>query len=435
MMRISFLTTIFALTVSSVRAQQTPFARFIRSSANDSLLIAQRTHAPIVRKNSFTLPFISDAEIRLRKGDYYRNLPDDIAGLRYSLRFQPRGLGETRAMKGYHNAQAVFEEQLSSNMFNDRLVERYLTAIDLFERKMIEASYHDLIMLYEDRITVMDQLKTSTDFDLNDLIKAEKELSKLTVDRIEEAQEVAVMCSHIGAIIGDSGFSGFDTAQLAGVGEIKAHIDSAEFLLDGNNRTLQYLRSRFELAEQRYELERAQNRNIFSYFEFSYDHPNMVKELEKIDRNPKLGDTRNAFIFDVGIKIPGVSVDRQDVARRRIAFLKDKEEYDRLRRELEAKMKKDESDIRALIREYEFLTARENEVDAEASLKKYLQLSGVDPLVLLSIKENLIKNRVEKSTVYFSILRNFVYVLDVTGQLSRKPLCNYLSSQREVIEQ
>ena len=101
----------------------------------------------------------------------------------------------------------------------------------------------------------------------------------------------------------------------------------------------------------------------------------------------------------------------------------------------ELKMNKDESDIRALIRQYEFLTARENEVDAEASLKKYLELSGVDPLVLLSIKENLIKNSVEKKGVYFSILRNFIYVLDATGQLSRSPLRNYLSQQREVITQ
>ena len=434
MMRIIFPMVIAVLTVTAAQAQQTDIARFIFSSTADSQLIAQRTHVPVVRKNSFTMPVISDAEIRLRKGDYFNTLPEDVAGMRYGLRIKPRGVGETRAMKSYHFAQEVFEEELTGTMFNELVGSRYLTVIDLLERMTVEKSYKDLITLYEDRIKVMDQLKTSTDFDLNDLIKAEKDLSKMMVNQIEEEQEVAVMCAEIGEMIGDSTFDGFDGTELVPVAGIKAHIDSTEFILNGNNLRLRYLKSRFELAEERYRLERAQNRNVFSFFEFSYDHPNMVKELDKKERNDKLGDTRNAFVFEVGIKIPGISADRQDIARRQIAFLKDREEYDQLRRELQAKMKKDESDIRALIRQYEFLTARENEVDAEASLKKYLQMSGVDPLVLLSIKENLIKNSVEKSSVYFSILRNFIYVLDVTGQLSHKPLRNFLSARCEVIE-
>ncbi|MBN1759987.1 MAG: hypothetical protein JW863_16795 [Chitinispirillaceae bacterium] len=434
MMRIILPIVTVLLTVTGITAQQGSVARFILSSSTDSQLIAQRTHAPVVRKNSFTMPVINDAEIRVRKGDYFATLPDDVAGLRYSLRLKPRGLGETRALKSYHDAQAVFEEELTGTMFNEQVTERYLTVIDQLERTMIIQSYNELITLYEDRIKVMDQLKTSTDFDLNDLIKAEKELSKLTVNLMEEEQELEVMCSAVAAIIGDSSFTGFDGTEFISIADVKAHIDSTEFILNGNNLRLRYLKSRFELAEERYRLEMAQNRKLVSFFELSYDHPNMVKELTKKERNDKLGDTRNAFVFEVGIKIPGLSADQQDIARRQIDFLKDREEYDQLRRELQAKMKKDESDIRALIRQYEFLTARETEVDAEASLKKYQQMSGVDPLVLLSIKENLIKNRVEKSMVYYSILRNFVYILDVTGQLSHTPLRNFLSAQCEVIQ-
>lgn len=423
-----------ALTATVVPVTANTVGRFILSTMSDSQLIAQRSHAPEVRKNSFTMPGISDAEIRLRKGDYYPTFPEDVAGMRYTLRLKPRGAGETRALKAYHSAQAVFEEELTGTMFNRLLVERYLTVIDLLEREMVEQSYLDLITLYEDRIKVMDQLKTSIDFDLTDLIQAEKELSKLTIDQIEEEQEVAVMRSQIAAALGDSVFTGFTDTTLMSVAGIKAHIDSAEFVLDTSNLRLRYLKSRFELAERRYRLEQAENRNVISFLELSYDHPNMIKELEYRKRNDKLSDTRNAFVFEVGIKLPGISADRRNIARRQLSYLKDREEYDQLRRELRAKMKKDESDIRALIRQYEFLIARETEVDAEASLKKYLQMSGVNPLVLLSIKENLIKNSVKKKGIYFSILRNFIYVLDATGELSVRPLRNYLSEDREVME-
>ncbi len=190
MMRIIFPMAFALLTGTVNGASPTTMARFILSSTADSQLIAQRTHAPTVRKYSFTMPVIADAEFRLRKGDYFNTLPEDIAGVRYGLRLKPRGAGETRALKSYHNAQVVFEEELTGTMFNKQVTDRYLTVINLLERAMIVRSYKELITLYEDRIKVMDQLKTSTDFDLNDLIKAEKELSKLTVDQMEEEQEL-----------------------------------------------------------------------------------------------------------------------------------------------------------------------------------------------------------------------------------------------------
>jgi hypothetical protein len=110
-----------------------------------------------------------------------------------------------------------------------------------------------------------------------------------------------------------------------------------------------------------------------------------------------------------------------------------KSEYESLQKEMAAKIKKDLSDINAYIERYELIGARETEADAEASLKKYMQLSGVDPLVLLSIQESLIKNRFEKEKVYFSILRNFIYVMDVTGKLTEKPIRNFLSAQDELL--
>ena len=241
------------------------------------------------------------------------------------------------------------------------------------------------------------------------------------------------MCQNMGAVLGDTSFSGFDTSDLISVAAIKSMVDSTKFELNEDNYTLRNIRGEFELAQARFELEKAENKQVISYFEFSYDHPGMLDELNKRDRG-RYYDSRGAFIVDLGIKLPWFSINRQDFARRQINFMRDREEYDQLRRDLARKMRKDESDIRALIKQYEFLTARENEVDAEASLKKYLQMSGVDPLVLLSIKENLIENKMEKATVYYSILRNYIYVVDVTGRMSSKPLCNFLSSRREVLE-
>jgi hypothetical protein len=427
-----FLTIIVAATVFA--GGNSAMNRYIVSVKDDSLMVSQRMHAPIVRKNAFTIPGIRDAEIRLRKGDYFEpdHVVDEIFGLRYTLRLEPRGVGETGAIRKYHNVHAAFEEDRVKYINNELLVERYINIIELFERQMIEASYRELLTLYEDRIRVMDQLKVSTDFDLNDLIKAEKDYSKLKVQQLEEEQELSIQYQAIGNIIDDLTFDGFDTSGLISVEQIKNIVEGTEFKLDENNFTLRYRKRQFELAEQRYELEKAENRKVLSFIEFSYDHANMLDELDSRSRRRPY-DMRNAYLVELGFKLPFVSSDKQDYARRKINFLEDKENYEQIHRELYQKMQKDASDIRALIKQYEFLTARENQVDAEASLKKYLQMTGVDPLVLLSIKENLIKNKVEKTSIYYSILRNFVYVLDVTGQVSQEPVRNCLSEKQEVV--
>jgi len=408
-------------------AQNSYIGTFLGATADDSSIVAQSRHAASIQKNSAFMPIIGDAEFKVR------NRAWDVTGQRYTLKVTPRGVGETRSIKRYNSAQIAFEEGKNSYLYNDKLMQRYIAIIDLLERKMKLDSYNNLIVLYEDRIKVMDLLKNSTDFKLGDLIKAEKDLSKLAVEKIEEAQEIATVNAAIGSLLGVPQFSGFDTTGLIGVGSIKKKVDESPFNLEENNVTLRYMKRQFELAGSRFSYEKAQNRRLLSFVEFSYDNGSMLDEIDRRDAR-KSFDLNQAFMVELGFKIPYLSGGNEDLARREISFLDDKEEYELVRRELVAKMKKDTSDIRALISQYEYLSARETEVDAEASLKKYLQMSGVDPLALLEIKENLLKNGVEKSTIYYSILRNFIYVLDVTGQLSAMPTKNFLLETPEIID-
>ncbi len=93
-------------------------------------------------------------------------------------------------------------------------------------------------------------------------------------------------------------------------------------------------------------------------------------------------------------------------------------------------MRKDIRDIRALVVQYRYLRARETEVDAQASLKKYMRMSGVDPLALLSIKAGDLKNRIKTEEVRYGIFRNWVKVLGASGRLSREPYRNWLAAGR-----
>jgi hypothetical protein len=401
--------------------------RFLAAAQDDSLIIARRGHVDLLEKMIPSVPLIGDAEFKVR------NRAFDFTTQRYSLCLTPRGVGETRALREFRRAQIDYEKAVSEKMLSELLLERYIFFIDILERKSLAEGYREQIPVYEDRIKVMEQLKASTDFDLTELIKTEKDLAKLISENIEETQEVATADRYIRTIAGDTVSGGIDTAGLISIATIKARLGTISFVIDSTNFHLRNVMSEFEFSNKRYNVERARNRTIVSSLDFAFDFGSYNEETVRY-RQGRSYDQNLAYIIEVGFKLPFISGSREDIARRRIDFLNDAEDAFRLRRELAVKIEKDRADMEAYITRFDLLTARETEADAEASLKKYQQLSGVDPLVLLEIKEDLIKNRMEKKKMYFSILRNYVYLLDGVGQLSGTPALNILSEEREVID-
>lgn len=408
-------------------AQKSFLGRFLATATIDSVIVSKRSHLPLLKKAPFSMPFIEDAEIRVR------NRAFNFGGQRYSLKLEPRSIGETRALHHYNESQKRYAENHHRSALNDLLLLQYTYYIDMLERKLLAEGYGKLIILFEDRIEVMEQLKNSTDFDLTDLIKAERDLAKLLSERIEETQEVATANDYILTQINDTLGGAIDSAGLISVEAIKAELGSKKYLIDENNIYLADLRAEFEVSKCRYTLEKAQGKKILSFLEFSYDHGSLLDEYAR-RADLKKYNLYNSYLFEVGIKLPWMSNRNDDVARRQIDFLRDREDYLSLHKEMSAKILKDIDDLRAYIERYELFTLRETKTDVEASLKKYLGISGVNPLVLLTIQESIIKNRMEKEKVYFSILRNYMYVLDVTGRLTEKPLRNFLSGQYEELE-
>ncbi|HLV31820.1 MAG TPA: hypothetical protein VKY57_09650, partial [Chitinispirillaceae bacterium] len=143
---------------------------------------------------------------------------------------------------------------------------------------------------------------------------------------------------------------------------------------------------------------------------------------------------KKAFAIELSFQIPNLTNSAADYNRRKASFLSEIEKYNKTKEGLEAKVRKDLADLNQLIAQYRYLKARETEVDAEASLKKYLQIEGIDPLVLLDVKEKVLKNKIQRAQIKYGMIRNYMYVLDNAGILSDMPIRNYLSEENEVVE-
>lgn len=403
------------------------FSELLLTAKKSHSVTIQEEKSDYLKKNDRLFPLIRDAELRVGSKLSDMNRPE------YKIRVEPAGIGETRRTRKMMNALSEHASKSRAMHLNEVLLERYMIGLYYMEYSRVYTLQEELLVVYEDRIRVLDEMVFNGSADLTIIIKAENDLTKLKSEHIELDRDIKVLHNKIVSLTGRNAFSGIDTAGFADLTAIAAEVDTAAFSPDTNNVLMKYYQTEFDLTKCRYELERSESRRYIPYLDFSFDHEESVKQLSR-KNSSKSFDFKEAYSVEVGLKIPFFNFDRQTIARRKIDFLSEKESYLKEKVEIEDQMDKDIEDIRALIALYKHFQKREQEVDVQASLKKYLQMSGVDPLMVLSIKESLLKNSMQMEKVKHSLMRNYVRVIDACGRLSEQPLRNYISAGKEQVE-
>jgi hypothetical protein len=418
-----------SLLVMALFAGDVPIKRFLLSTKDDYKVKTQEQRSAFLLKGAYPgIPFIDDIELRVRNEAF------DSGQMRYTVRVDPRGVGETFAANRYYKSIAENSKSKFLMIKNSAIKDRYLLAIDFLEQVELQRMLSELSVIYSDKIKVLENKSYGANFDLTLLITAEDENTKIRTQIYNAGKTIKVLRGKIAYMIGDSSFENFDTAGIADIDTIIRQVEQGKFNLDTNNADLDYLRRQIQSARFRFELEKAENRRYIKFLGFSYDNGTWLDEYYRRNYTNKSYNLRKAYQLEVAISIPDLTTARHDIVRRKLDFIAEQDNYEALKHELDEKIKKDMEDLHSFIEQYRFLKARESEVNATSSLKKYLQMEGVDPLVLLSIKESIVKNRLDISKLKFNILSNYIQVIDVAGELSRSPLKNFLSSNREIVE-
>lgn len=402
--------------------------KVILSARDDYSVQGREQRSDFLLKGAYGgIPYIDDIELR------FRNDAFDVNMVRYTVRVRPRGIGETSAARRFYESVAQGSRLRYRLQENTVLKDRYMLVIDYLEQLSSRQMAEELSLLYADKIKVLDSRSQSPDFTLNDLVAAENAYTKARMQLYTIDKTLELYQRKIGLAVGDSGFTTLDTAGLVDIDSVIALVEKDTVSFDTNNVYLEHYRQSIAIRENRYKLEKAEARQYVDYIGFSYNNGEMLEEMLRRDRDREY-NLNNAYSLELGLKIPDLTMARHDILRRKMDYLEEQENFEALKRQLDDKMKKDREDLRSLNAQYRFLKSRESEVDVVSSLKKYLQMSGVDPLVLLSIKESIVKNRIEMSQLKYGILRNYIQVMDISGGLSKPPLRNFLSQKQEQLE-
>jgi hypothetical protein len=184
------------------------------------------------------------------------------------------------------------------------------------------------------------------------------------------------------------------------------------------NVKLKSRQNKVNLALNKYRLEQAKNRDYLSFFEVSYD-------------TDESDEPKKAYSVEFGIKLPFFNSDREDINRKKVAYMQERLKYESEKREGEEKIISLTHSLDRLIRQHSLLVDNTENGNARSSYNTFLKMEGMDPLNILSIKETILKSDIRVIETEYDIRRRFVDLLYTSGKLVEKPFKNFISGSME----
>lgn len=385
---------------------------------NDSQLKSMDELRDYLHTFPHSTPYLDKIELRTETEDF------DIDKQKYSLRFYPKGWGETAGTKNLRKTRNQSQELAFEERFHKVLKDRYDLIIDYLETRTLMDIEKELLVNLEDQIRVLQALGPGDmDFDVGRLIDTQDDRTAHQLNQVKLEDRLTGFVHWIRQLTGcDAGFS-MQSKGLITVADIRFSAADLSDPANASSKLNPFLadrQMRARLAEAEYQLEVAKNRDFISFFDVRYD----MDEREETDK---------AVSLEVAFRLPFIHQDRDDILTRRVKWMEAKSDFSEAEQKWSEKRESTHRQLLRYLDQYDVLTARKKTGEAATSYSLYRQMDGVNPLDLLKIRESILKNDMRIQETRFAVLRCFVDLLDFSGRLSARPLVNYLSATKERI--
>lgn len=389
--------------------------QFLSSAIHDPTLTVQKEKIEYLKASSANTPFIREIEFRARIDEFRRNQQ------RYGIRISPVGWKEMRNGKRVHEATLDYNDTNKELLLNTALKFRYMTLIDFMRCRSLLELNRTLMVVSEDRVGVMQKSVDNFNFDATKLIEAEDEIIKTQLDIIDLENSVNDFADEMMIAMGSDPPIAIDLTSLVDIDFIRQAVHSFTHPRELENIHIQRARLSADLALGRYELEQSENRRYLSFVEFDYD----------LSRQDTFSE---AFYINFGFNLPIVNPNRLDMHRMKLRSIKERNDYEILRRKTNEKISLLLKDLKRALGQYDILLGKKAAGNAESSLQVFQRIAGTNPLILLKMKESLLKTQIAIAKMNHRIFRKYINLLDVSGKLSAKPFKNYLSTTMEPLD-
>ena len=387
--------------------------RYLSTAFQDDTLSFQNETISFLKNTSSNTPFLNEIEFRMKIDEFESDKQQ------YAVRLKPNGWGEAENGRKVHDKTVQYNETYYDFLLNQALKDRYDIIIDYLYNRRIISLNEKLMVLYEDRVNVLKQSVDNVNFNPDDLIDAETDVIRLELDLIDLKNDTVTIEGEILRNLPGADAVDFDTAGMIGIPAMKKIIAGTD-LSEGQNIHLEHTRQDAALSKAQYELEKSENRKFLSFIEAAYDTDDQ-------------DDFEEAFSIQVGISIPFGNPNRLDINRRKLSSLRAQSEYAIRQKEVREDSAILSRDVNRLIAQYIVLKAKNTRSKTQSSFDTYRRMEGVSPLILLKLKESLLKTDIAMQKINRRIYEKYIQFLDISGKLSEKPYKNYLSDNLELI--
>jgi len=402
-----------ALLSLCLSAENLTIEEFLMSAQEDYKL---KNHGELVdyfENSSTSTPFLDKIEFRAELEDFEK------FDQKYSLRFYPKGWGETKSGNKVAQIKKKENEIEHEEYFNSALEERYELLLYYLETTALLRKHKDLLNVYKDRVTVLNNMaQTAEEFDVISIIFAEDKLIDLQLDIVSLEDDLTKITHKIQAVTNKDAKIEFDEKKIISVTDIKNLLPDTEDNSQIDNIYIRNRKLKIELAKSKYELEVAKTRDYISFFNLDYKTED-YKEPNK------------SFSIGLGFKLPFINPDRDDINKRKADHIEEKLNLEYALRVNSEEITSITRSMNRMFAQHDILAQRTESGNATTSFKKYMEMDGINPITLLKLKESMLKGDMKLIKIGTNIKIKYIQLINVLGKLTEKPLKNYLSSKKE----
>ncbi len=404
------LILLFAVVFVKTTGAQNPLStsRILATAKTQTAIALQERKIDVLNRQSYRLPFLEKVDFQTETDRF------DWQRQEYRVRTSFNGWEEMRSLKQQKEADVVKEQAERNVLFKDVLYDLYALLVAYRYEQTALKMYRDMFNVFADKRDVLQKMaQLSTNFNIEDLIKAEEAAFEFQQKILQSEGAIRNINQFLNRIFGSATTFQIDTTDWIPLSIIRRLVAELPQTAE-KSPLLTHQEAKINVLQSEYNLEKAQSKRIVDYAQIR----NSARNKDALIREWSVG---------VGIAIPYRGSSK--IALNNIAFKRLEEEnaLKNLQTNLDLQIFSLQQDLELIFKEYDFIEKQVNESQTLYALDHYAAIQGSPPIVLLRMKELVLKRQSQLMSLEHAAYQKYIKCLDLTGKLSEMPLKNYLS--------
>lgn len=376
-------------------------AEFVGTAKDDPRLKTEKDIHDAFDRGGNT-PVVKELEFRSETGNF------KISKQTYELRLHFRGFGETGYSEEYmKNSRNILKTQ-SKLLLSEVFYEKFTSVLTYIKSKKEIRILNSLKEILEDKKDVTKKIaalsEKITDVDILDI---DDKITDIELKKAELESELEAVLAEVRTFFQNK-VPVFERERIISVGEIRSFADLLDPESAGSKAIDDLHRQKMLAAQSEIALEEAKDRDWLKYLSLQFDTD---------DRSQK---PSRGFSIGFAISIPGFRSNSNSILKKRLKSIEDDSGFYAEKRLEKTLLTSSLLMLRSKIRQYELLVGKTEKEKESGILEKYSSLEGVNPMIILKLKERMMKQELKTAELEAEIYETYIEICRLTGLFEKE---------------